>query len=65
MKVKCIRCGRDAKKVEYLRAHFIKCDFCKYDESALYDIAPEKRSSQREKTRYSPYKTGGKQRSRR
>lgn len=40
---------------------FIVCKSCGYDES-LYEVTAGQRSTQREKGKYTPYKTGGAQR---
>ena len=41
---------------------FIECK-CGYDELGEDEVFPEQRTSQREKGKYSPYKTGGRGRS--
>jgi DNA-directed RNA polymerase subunit M/transcription elongation factor TFIIS len=65
MKKTCPKCGSTKIKIkEYLGNPCIVCERCTYDESDAYDITPEERTSQREKGRYSPYKTGGSKRSR-
>ena len=58
--VVCPRCG--SLKIQVLEAEdlfFVKCRSCGYDELGA-EVLPEQRTSQREKARYSPYKTGGK-----
>ena len=58
---KCPRCGsKDVKIINYLGIKTTKCDSCGFDESASYDIVAEQKTSQKAKGRYSPYKTGGK-----
>ncbi len=64
METKCPKCGRDARILMYFGVYLIRCGNCGYDESSQYDIVADQRKSQREKTKHSPYKIGGKQRSR-
>jgi len=57
--MKCPECGSDKiKKVEYMDITCIVCDKCGYDEREIYDDNLEERTSQREKSRYNPYKSG-------
>ena len=61
----CPKCkSTNIKVINYLGIKCIICKNCGYDESKQYDVFPEKKSSQREKGRYSPYKTGGFKRTR-
>lgn len=62
---KCPKCGSDKIKIiDYMGAKCVVCSNCGYDESAIYEVYPEQKKSQKEKARYSPYKTGGKARTR-
>ena len=61
---KCPRClSENLKEVEYLGMKCILCNDCGYDERNELDVFPEEKTSQKEKGRYNPYKTGGKNRS--
>jgi tRNA(Ile2) C34 agmatinyltransferase TiaS len=54
----CPRCG--STNIEsYEDLGFIKCKECSYDELAPEPLPHGIRKSQREKGRYSPYKSGG------
>ncbi len=56
----CPRCKSDnVRLVEYMGIQCMVCNDCGYDERQMYDINPGERSTQREKTRFTPYKTGG------
>jgi Zn ribbon nucleic-acid-binding protein len=60
---KCPKCKSSNIKVEESDGiSFVTCNVCDYDE--LEEFYPEVRKSQREKAKFSPYKTGGKGRSR-
>ena len=60
MKKPCPRCfSDDAETVEYLGVQCVVCRNCGFDETALYEVYPEERGSQREKGKFSPYKAGG------
>ncbi|MBS3126677.1 hypothetical protein J4228_00770 [Candidatus Woesearchaeota archaeon] len=41
---------------------YIQCKACGFDELTGDEVFPEQTTSQREKGKYSPYKTGGKER---
>ena len=57
---KCPKCGSEnIKIVDYMGAKVIVCKKCGYDETEELAIVPEQRETQREKTRYSPYRKGG------
>ncbi|MBD3313949.1 hypothetical protein GF345_05900 [Candidatus Woesearchaeota archaeon] len=61
---KCPKCkSADVQMVHYRGAKALVCSNCGYDEREDIDTFPEKRETQREKQRYSPYKTGGASRS--
>jgi len=59
MKQYCPKCGSTEIEV-YDDLAFVKCKKCGYDE--LSQEPTEIRKSQKEKGRYSPYKTGGSRR---
>jgi len=62
---KCPKCGsKDTKLVDYLGAKIVKCNNCGFDESSVYEVYPEQKTSQKAKGRYNIYKTGGSQRAR-
>ena len=62
---KCPKCKlNNIKLIDYLGVKCIICRNCGYDESKQYDVFPENKVSQKEKGRYSPYKTGGFKRNR-
>jgi len=61
----CPKChSSKIKFIDYLGAKCLVCSECGYDESDDLEASPSERKSQREKGRYSPYKAGGKGRSR-
>jgi DNA-directed RNA polymerase subunit M/transcription elongation factor TFIIS len=56
--MKCSKCGSsDVKKKKYAGGEFVVCNSCGYDSSVEVDIVPESKKSQKEKGRYSPYKS--------
>lgn len=58
---KCPKCkSSDIEFIDYSGLKFIKCNKCNFDESSEYEMHPGARETQREKTRFSPYKKGGK-----
>jgi transcription initiation factor TFIIIB Brf1 subunit/transcription initiation factor TFIIB len=60
---KCPKCGSEnIKLVDYAGAKVIVCKKCGYDETEELAITPSQRETQREKRKYSPYRTGGKSR---
>ena len=60
---KCPKCGSgDVKFLKYLDIKVIKCSNCGFDESDVYDVYPEQKTSQKAKGSYTVYKTGGSQR---
>lgn len=60
MNKKCPKCNsKDIKIVAYLDIEAIKCNDCGFDETEQYEVFPEQRETQREKTRFTPYKKGG------
>jgi len=64
IKSKCPKChSSNVKFMEYLGSKALFCRDCRFHESEVLDKYPSERKSQREKGRYSPYKTGGKGRS--
>tara|TARA_Y100000310_G_C20354436_1_gene655957 strand:+ start:369 stop:572 length:204 start_codon:yes stop_codon:yes gene_type:complete len=63
VKQRCPKCGSDNIKLYEEDLPFIKCNDCEYDELATEPLPSDPRKSQREKARYSPYKSGGSRRS--
>ena len=62
---KCPKCGSsDAKLIKYLGVPVIKCNNCGFDESAIYEVYPEQKTSQKAKGKYKVYKQGGSLRAR-
>lgn len=62
---KCPKCGsKDIKLISYLGIKAIKCKNCGFDESSVYEVYPEQKTSQKAKGRYTVYKKGGSQRTR-
>lgn len=62
-KPQCPQCGStNVKDLQDNGIDYIQCLKCGYDELESDDEFPHQRSTQREKGRYSPYKTGGKTR---
>ena len=62
---KCPKCkSRNIKHYNYLGIESIKCDTCGFDESNIYRVFPEQKTSQKAKGKYAIYKTGGSQRAR-
>ena len=60
---KCPKCGsKDIKFYKYLNLDAIKCNNCGFDESAIYEVYPEQKTSQKAKGKYNVYKTGGSRR---
>jgi len=65
MPKKCPKCSsEDIKLADYLGIEAVKCNSCGFDESKEYEAFPEERETQREKTRFTAYKKGGKARTR-
>ena len=65
MKNICPKCkSNNIKIVDYLGTKCIICKACNYDATNQYDVYPEQKTSQKEKGRHTPYKTGGHKRSR-
>jgi Zn ribbon nucleic-acid-binding protein len=63
---KCPKCGsKNIKLQAYMGIKAVKCNSCGFDESGIYDIYPEEKKSQKAKGRYTIYKKGGSQRTRR
>ena len=61
--MKCPKCGSlKIEIVEYMNSKVRVCKECGYDERDDLDMVPSERNSQREKGRFSPYKSGGKNR---
>lgn len=59
----CPKCGsKETHREPYMEISILKCKKCGYDESALYEIYPEHKTSQKAKGQFSPYKTGGSKR---
>ncbi|MBW2975932.1 hypothetical protein KY347_00640 [Candidatus Woesearchaeota archaeon] len=57
---KCPECGSgNIKIIGYAGIKCILCGNCGYDESRQYEVYPEEKKPQKEKSRYTPYKAGG------
>lgn len=57
---KCPRCGSaDVSYHGYLGIRTIRCNSCGFDESSVYEVYPEQKTSQKAKGKYAVYKTGG------
>ena len=57
---KCPVCkSKNIKLVDYIGVKCILCLDCGFDERKHYEVFPEEKVSQKEKGRYSPYKSGG------
>ena len=62
---KCPKCGsKDVKFLNYLGIKTIKCSNCGFDESYVYEVYPEQKTSQKAKGEYTIYKKGGSLRTR-
>ncbi len=62
---KCPRCGStDIRLKGFMGIETIECSNCHFDESRIYDVFPGEKPNQKVKGRYSPYKAGGSQRTR-
>ena len=62
---KCPKCGSASiKLIDYLGIKTIKCSNCGFDEKDALDVFPEQKTNQKAKGKYSVYKTGGGQRTR-
>lgn len=60
----CPKCkSKNTKQVKYQGIDCIVCKDCGYDERDKYEVFDSSRVSQKQKGRYSPYKTGGGKRS--
>jgi late competence protein required for DNA uptake (superfamily II DNA/RNA helicase) len=61
----CPKCkSRNIDLISYIDIKCIVCKNCGFDESKQYDVFPEEKVSQKEKGRYTPYKSGGFKRAR-
>lgn len=60
---KCPMCSSLKVKTVDEDLGFIKCQNCGFDELKDFSDFPAGRKSQREKTKFTPYKTGGPKRS--
>ncbi len=57
---RCPQClSTDIKRVKYMEFDALICRKCGYDERQEYEMHSQERSSQKEKGRFSPYKSGG------
>jgi DNA-directed RNA polymerase subunit M/transcription elongation factor TFIIS len=66
MKKNCPKCGStQTKKEAYIEIDVLICKACGYDESSLYEIYPQQKTSQKAKGQFSPYKAGGGKRTQR
>ena len=65
LKKNCPECGSEqTKDIQYFKLKCIMCDNCGYDERCVYEVDPTQKTSQKAKARHSPYKAGGKGRTR-
>jgi len=64
MKKKCPQCGSLNIQAHKDDIEFITCKSCGYDELIEETFVEGQRTSQKAKGRYTPYKTGGKGRTR-
>ncbi len=56
----CPKCGSTKTESEaYIGIFILKCKNCGYDESDLYEIYPEQKTSQKAKGSFTLYKAGG------
>jgi uncharacterized Zn finger protein (UPF0148 family) len=59
----CPKCkSPNVRLEEYQGLDCIVCNDCGYDESQLYEVYPEHKSSQKAKGKFNVYKSGGKNR---
>ena len=57
---KCPKCGSyNVEPYLYQSVEVIKCGSCGFDEGSDYNIVPEQKTSQKAKGRYTKYKIGG------
>ena len=62
----CPKCkSKKAKQVTYRGIKCLVCSSCGFDERNIYDESFGEKGSQKAKGRYSPYRTGGKSRTKR
>ncbi|MEK6983685.1 MAG: hypothetical protein AABX33_03865 [Nanoarchaeota archaeon] len=62
---KCPKCGSENIQYQgYLNIKAIKCNNCSFDESSVYEVYPEQKTSQKAKGKYAVYKKGGSLRTR-
>jgi len=60
MQNKCPKCkSNNIKVIDYIGTKCIICKDCGFDESKQFDVFPEQKVSQKEKSRHTPYKIGG------
>lgn len=60
MKNKCPKCkSSKIKTINYMGVKCVVCSNCGFDESKQYDVFPEEKKSQKAKGKYTPYKVGG------
>ena len=59
---KCPKCGSKDVEIVDEEMGFIKCKKCGFNELDEYEDVGGERNTQREKTRYTPYKAGGSRR---
>ena len=56
----CPKCrSKNVKIVDYLGIKCIICKDCGFDETNQYEVYPQEKVSQKEKSKFTPYKTGG------
>ena len=60
---KCPKCGsKETENYMFMRTMILKCSSCGYDEGTEFDQNSSQKTNQKEKSKYSPYKAGGKYR---
>ena len=65
MPAKCPKCGsKNIKSYSYLDTKIVKCGNSGFDESKIYEVYPEQKTSQKAKGQYNIYKAGGSSRTR-
>ena len=62
--MKCPQCkSENTEMYTFMGARVVRCKDCKFDEGDDLELYPEDRGSQKAKSGYSPYQSGGGRRS--